>query len=36
MFGGEGLVTRVTGQGRVYLQTRSLEGLASWTNRYLP
>jgi uncharacterized protein (TIGR00266 family) len=36
MFGGEGLVTRVMGQGRVYLQTRSLEGLASWTNRYLP
>ena len=34
-FSGEGLVTRLRGPGRVYLQSRSLEGLASWTNSYL-
>ncbi len=34
-FSGEGLVTRVRGPGRVYLQSRSIEGLASWTNSYL-
>jgi uncharacterized protein (TIGR00266 family) len=33
--GGEGLVTRLRGQGRVYLQSRSLSGLAAWTNTYL-
>ncbi|MFP6764099.1 MAG: TIGR00266 family protein [Planctomycetaceae bacterium] len=31
-FGGEGLVTRVTGPGRIYMQSRSLDGLAAWTN----
>ncbi len=31
-FGGEGLVTRVVGKGRIVVQTRSLEGLASWAN----
>ena len=32
IFGGEGLVSRVGGHGRIYLQTRSVEGLASWAN----
>ena len=31
-FGGEGLVTRVEGKGKVVLQTRSLSGLAGWLN----
>jgi uncharacterized protein (TIGR00266 family) len=31
-FSGEGLVTRVEGQGKVILQTRSLGGLAGWVN----
>lgn len=31
-FGGEGLVTRVSGKGKVIIQTRSLSGLASWLN----
>ncbi|PIP78559.1 MAG: TIGR00266 family protein [Gammaproteobacteria bacterium CG22_combo_CG10-13_8_21_14_all_40_8] len=31
-FGGEGLVTRLEGKGKVVLQTRSLSGLASWLN----
>lgn len=31
-FGGEGFVTKVTGSGKVYIQTRSLSGLASWLN----
>lgn len=30
--GGEGFVTRVVGQGTVYIQTRSIKGLASWLN----
>lgn len=30
--GGEGFVTRVTGSGKVYVQTRSIKGLASWLN----
>lgn len=34
-FGGEGLVTRVEGNGKIYLQTRSLSGLASWVNGQL-
>jgi len=34
-FGGEGLVTRVTGPGRIYMQSRSIEGLAAWTNAHL-
>lgn len=32
IFGGEGLVTRVNGKGRIMIQTRSLEGLRSWLN----
>ena len=31
-FGGEGLVTRVEGQGHYILQTRSLDGLKGWLN----
>jgi uncharacterized protein (TIGR00266 family) len=31
-FGGEGLVTRVQGQGRIVIQTRSLSGLTNWLN----
>lgn len=31
-FGGEGLVTRVQGKGRVAIQTRSLQGLRNWLN----
>jgi uncharacterized protein (TIGR00266 family) len=34
-FGGEGLVTRVRGPGRIYLQSRSFGGLAAWTNSHL-
>ena len=34
-FSGEGLVTRVRGPGRIYLQTRSLDGLAAWTNSHI-
>lgn len=32
LFGGEGLVTRLVGNGTVYIQTRSLKGLAAWLN----
>lgn len=32
VFGGEGLVTRLTGRGRYVIQTRSLGGLAGWLN----
>lgn len=31
-FGGEGLVTRVEGRGKVIMQSRSLDGLKSWVN----
>jgi len=31
-FGGEGLVTRVQGKGKIIVQTRSLSGLTSWLN----
>lgn len=32
LFSGEGLVTRLEGSGKVWLQSRSLGGLASWIN----
>lgn len=32
LFGGEGLVTRVSGRGKITIQTRSLPGLAGWLN----
>ena len=35
-FGGEGFVTRLSGQGQVYMQSRSMDSLASWTNTHLP
>jgi len=31
-FSGEGLITRAKGPGKVYLQSRSMGGLAAWTN----
>ena len=31
----EGLVTRVNGPGRIYMQSRSFGGLAAWTNAHL-
>jgi uncharacterized protein (TIGR00266 family) len=31
-FGGEGLVTRVIGRGKIVIQTRSLSGLTGWLN----
>jgi uncharacterized protein (TIGR00266 family) len=31
-FGGEGLVTRLNGKGKITIQSRSLEGLKSWLN----
>jgi uncharacterized protein (TIGR00266 family) len=34
-FGGEGIIARVRGPGRVWLQSRSLDGVAGWTNAYL-
>ncbi|MDA3962652.1 MAG: TIGR00266 family protein [Planctomycetota bacterium] len=34
-FGGEGLVTRVRGPGRIYMQSRSFDGLVAWTNSHL-
>jgi uncharacterized protein (TIGR00266 family) len=34
-FGGEGFVTRVSGTGKIVIQTRSLSGLAGWLNRNL-
>jgi uncharacterized protein (TIGR00266 family) len=35
LLGGEGLVSRMRGRGRIYLQSRSLSGLAAWTNSHL-
>ena len=32
---GEGLVARVRGPGRIYLQSRSMAGLAGWLNRHM-
>lgn len=31
-FGGEGFVLRLEGKGKIQMQTRSIEGLASWLN----
>ena len=30
--GGEGLVTRISGKGKIVIQTRSISGLADWLN----
>jgi uncharacterized protein (TIGR00266 family) len=35
LFSGEGLVLKLRGPGRVYLQSRSIEALASWVNSHL-
>lgn len=35
LLSGEGLVMKLSGQGRIYLQTRSIEGLAAWVNGHL-
>ncbi|HTU59634.1 MAG TPA: TIGR00266 family protein, partial [Polyangiales bacterium] len=35
LFSGEGLVLRLKGPGRVYLQSRSIDALASWVNGHL-
>ncbi len=32
IFGGEGLVTRVQGKGKIIIQSRSISGLAGWLN----
>ncbi|PPE72315.1 TIGR00266 family protein [Solimonas fluminis] len=32
IFGGEGLVTRLSGKGKYVIQTRSLSGLSGWIN----
>jgi uncharacterized protein (TIGR00266 family) len=34
-FGGEGLVMKVKGSGKVYIQSRSVDGLAGWINKLL-
>jgi len=34
-FSGEGLITRVRGPGKIYMQSRSFDGLAAWTNAHL-
>ena len=34
-FSGEGFVTRIEGKGKIIIQTRSLSGLAEWTNHYI-
>jgi uncharacterized protein (AIM24 family) len=36
MLGGEGLVVKLTGPGRVYIQTRSPEDFISWLTPKLP
>lgn len=35
LLSGEGLVTKVSGPGRIYMQSRSFSGLAAWTNAHL-
>ena len=32
LFGGEGLVTRVQGKGKIIIQSRSISGLTGWLN----
>lgn len=34
-FGGEGLVTKVRGPGRIYMQSRNFSGLTAWVNSHL-
>jgi len=35
VLGGEGIVMKMRGPGRIYLQSRSIEGLAAWVNHHL-
>lgn len=35
LFGGEGFVLKISGKGKIYLQSRSLGGLAGWINSHL-
>ena len=35
IFSGEGFVSRISGPGKIYLQSRSMAGLTSWTNSHL-
>jgi uncharacterized protein (TIGR00266 family) len=35
LLSGEGLVTKVSGPGKVYMQSRSFGGLAAWANAHL-
>jgi uncharacterized protein (TIGR00266 family) len=35
LFGGEGFVSRVRGHGKILMQSRSFDGLATWTNGFL-
>lgn len=35
LFGGEGFVLEISGPGRIFLQSRSIGGLASWVNSQL-
>lgn len=35
IFSGEGFVSRISGPGKIYLQSRSMSGLTSWTNSHL-
>ncbi len=32
LFSGEGLITRLKGPGKIYMQSRSVDGLAAWAN----
>lgn len=34
-FGGEGLITRVRGTGKIYLQSRNFSGLTAWVNAHI-
>lgn len=34
-FGGEGIVMRLSGPGKVFMQSRSFDSWAAWTNSYL-
>ncbi len=35
LFSGEGVITRVRGPGRIYMQSRNFGALAAWTNSHL-
>lgn len=35
LFGGEGLITRVRGPGKIYMQSRNFSGLSAWVNAHI-